>query len=112
MKNVVIACGGTGGHLTPGIALSQALEEKGYPTWLFTSQKEVDSRLASKYGKISFVSMHKPDVSGCPGCYESNRLPPGFGLPNHYRPIFSNRSTEHRTLCPNLLSHPPTHPRY
>jgi len=57
MKNVVIACGGTGGHLTPGIALSQALEEKGYPTWLFTSQKEVDSRLASKYGKISFVSM-------------------------------------------------------
>ena len=57
MKNIVIACGGTGGHLTPGIALAQSLEEKGYPTWLFTSQKEVDSRLASKYSKMSFIAM-------------------------------------------------------
>jgi len=57
MKNIVIACGGTGGHLTPGIALAQSLEEKGYPTWLFTSQKEVDSRLASKYSKMRFIAM-------------------------------------------------------
>ena len=51
MKNIVIACGGTGGHLTPGIALAQSLEELGCPTWLFISQKDVDSRLASKYQK-------------------------------------------------------------
>ena len=57
MTNIVIACGGTGGHLTPGIALAQSLEEKGYPTWLFTSQKEVDSRLASKYSQMSFIAM-------------------------------------------------------
>ena len=44
MKNVVIACGGTGGHLTPGIALSQALEEKGYPPGFYQS-KRVDSGL-------------------------------------------------------------------
>ncbi len=57
MRNVVIACGGTGGHLTPGIALAQNLEEKGYPAWLFISQKAVDSRLSRKYPKLSFEPM-------------------------------------------------------
>lgn len=57
MKNIVIACGGTGGHLTPGIALAQNLEERGYPSWLFISQKSVDSRLARKYPKLSFAAM-------------------------------------------------------
>ena len=57
MRNIVIACGGTGGHLTPGIALAQSLEERGYPSWLFISQKSVDSRLARKYPKLSFQSM-------------------------------------------------------
>lgn len=57
MRNIVIACGGTGGHLTPGIALAQSLEERGYPTWLFTSKKQVDARLSSKYPKLTFVPM-------------------------------------------------------
>ncbi len=57
MRNVVIACGGTGGHLTPGIALAQSLEEKGCPSWLFISQKGVDSRLSSKYPHLSFVPL-------------------------------------------------------
>lgn len=57
MRNIVIACGGTGGHLTPGIALAQSLEEKGCPSWLFISQKAVDSRLSSKYPNLSFVPM-------------------------------------------------------
>ena len=29
MRKIVIACGGTGGHLTPGIALAQSLDEQG-----------------------------------------------------------------------------------
>lgn len=57
MRNIVIACGGTGGHLTPGIALAQSLEEKGCPCWLLISQKAVDDRLSSKYPKLSFVPM-------------------------------------------------------
>ena len=57
MRNIVIACGGTGGHLTPGIALAQSLEEKGYPCSLFISQKSVDTRLSSKYPKLSFEPM-------------------------------------------------------
>ena len=57
MRNIVIACGGTGGHLTPGIALAQSLEEKGCPSWLFISQKGVDSRLSSKYPNLAFVPL-------------------------------------------------------
>lgn len=57
MKNVIIACGGTGGHLTPGIALAQSLEERGCRAWLFISHKSVDSRLSSKYPKLNFVAM-------------------------------------------------------
>ena len=57
MKNIVIACGGTGGHLTPGIALAQSLELLGCPTWLLISQKQVDSRLASKYPDLTFIPM-------------------------------------------------------
>ena len=34
---------GTGGHLTPGIALAQALEQKGCASWLLISRKQVDS---------------------------------------------------------------------
>ena len=54
MRNVVIACGGTGGHLTPGIALAQSLEERGYPSWLFISQKQVDARLSQNIQNLAF----------------------------------------------------------
>ncbi len=57
MKGVVIACGGTGGHLTPGIALAQSLEERGYQCWLLISKKTVDSRLSQKYPTLNFVPM-------------------------------------------------------
>jgi len=57
MRNIVIACGGTGGHLTPGIALAQSLEEQGCSTWLLISHKQVDSRLSAKYPELSFVPM-------------------------------------------------------
>ncbi|MBO94461.1 MAG: UDP-N-acetylglucosamine--N-acetylmuramyl-(pentapeptide) pyrophosphoryl-undecaprenol N-acetylglucosamine transferase [Opitutales bacterium] len=55
MSNILIACGGTGGHLAPGISLAQAMEERDNPCWLFISHKQVDSRLAEKYGDLSFV---------------------------------------------------------
>ena len=41
---VAIACGGTGGHLFPGIAVARELLARGHSVTLFVSQKEVDQR--------------------------------------------------------------------
>lgn len=49
MSRFLIACGGTGGHLAPGIALAEALRARGHEVRLFISHKKVDSRLAEKY---------------------------------------------------------------
>ena len=47
MNSFVIACGGTGGHLSPGIALAEALVARGHRATLLISHKKVDARLSS-----------------------------------------------------------------
>ncbi len=55
MSSFAISCGGTGGHLSPGIALAERLTERGHRCRLLISQKDVDSRLIQKYPKLEFV---------------------------------------------------------
>lgn len=55
MSLFIISCGGTGGHLSPGIALAEALRAEGYEAKLIISEKEVDSRLVTKYPELQFV---------------------------------------------------------
>jgi UDP-N-acetylglucosamine--N-acetylmuramyl-(pentapeptide) pyrophosphoryl-undecaprenol N-acetylglucosamine transferase len=43
--NVAIACGGTGGHLFPGIAVAQALRREGHTVLLLVSKKDVDQHV-------------------------------------------------------------------
>ena len=41
--NAVIACGGTGGHLFPGIAVAEVLRDRGHQVMLLVSEKEIDT---------------------------------------------------------------------
>lgn len=54
MSKVLIACGGTGGHLSPGIAVAEVLQERKHECLLLISEKQVDSRLVEKYGHLNF----------------------------------------------------------
>jgi len=54
MSRFLIACGGTGGHLSPGIALAEGLLARGHEATLLISHKQVDARLIAKYPHLSF----------------------------------------------------------
>ena len=49
MSRFLIACGGTGGHLAPGLALAQWLTARGHQPLLLISDKQIDARLIQKY---------------------------------------------------------------
>lgn len=57
MNRVLISCGGTGGHLAPGIALAEALVARGHICWLLISHKKVDARVVQKYPHLAFVKV-------------------------------------------------------
>lgn len=54
---ILIACGGTGGHLFPGIAVGEALLARGHEVMLLISEKKVDSEASAKYTHLHFETM-------------------------------------------------------
>lgn len=63
--NTVIACGGTGGHLFPGLAVAEVLRERGHEVLLFISEKEIDTlalegRTEFHFEKLPTVALPSP----------------------------------------------------
>src|SRR5450432_867402 len=63
--NAVIACGGTGGHLFPGLAVAEVLRERGHEVLVLISEKEIDTlavagRTDFRFEKLPTVALPSP----------------------------------------------------
>jgi len=85
--NAVIACGGTGGHLFPGIAVAEVLRDRGHKVMLLVSEKDIDALVLS--GRATFRFEKLPTV----------------GLPSPFSPAilgFIRRFYESLSLCRSI----------
>jgi len=53
----LIACGGTGGHLFPGIAVAESFLAAGHEALLLISKKEIDTRATAGHDHLKFESV-------------------------------------------------------
>jgi UDP-N-acetylglucosamine--N-acetylmuramyl-(pentapeptide) pyrophosphoryl-undecaprenol N-acetylglucosamine transferase len=62
--NVAIACGGTGGHLFPGLAVAERLTQHNVSVTLMVSPKEIDQLALRTAGGMSFVTLPAVGLTG------------------------------------------------
>ncbi len=86
--NAVIACGGTGGHLFPGLAVAEVLRERGHEVLLFISEKEIDTIAAEGRSEFRFEKL------------------PTVALPSPFSPAilgFARRFNESLSVCRDIF---------
>lgn len=66
MARFLLSCGGTGGHLAPGIALAEGLVARGHEVTLLISRKGIDARLSSRYPAFRFEPLPGTPFSASP----------------------------------------------
>jgi UDP-N-acetylglucosamine--N-acetylmuramyl-(pentapeptide) pyrophosphoryl-undecaprenol N-acetylglucosamine transferase len=71
-KSLVIACGGTGGHLFPGLAVAEEWTARGGRALLLISEKKIDQEAAKKYHRYRFETV--PAI-GKPATFSPKMLP-------------------------------------
>lgn len=74
-KRLVVACGGTGGHLFPGIAVAEEWSQRGGEVLLLISEKQIDALATEGYDHLRFEKM---DSIAMPGIVSPKM--PGFLL--------------------------------
>lgn len=55
MSTFVITCGGTGGHLKPGIAVAESLIQRGHKCFLVVSGKRIDHYFTKQHPQLQFI---------------------------------------------------------
>ena len=70
--SLVIACGGTGGHLFPGLAVAEEWAARGGRVLLLVSEKKIDQEARRKYTQYQFDTI--PAI-GKPAIYSPKMLP-------------------------------------
>lgn len=81
----LIACGGTGGHLSPGIALAETLVARGHAATLLISHKKVDARLSEKYPRLNFERVPSAPLAWSPAGFGRFIWEQGRGLVHSQR---------------------------
>jgi UDP-N-acetylglucosamine--N-acetylmuramyl-(pentapeptide) pyrophosphoryl-undecaprenol N-acetylglucosamine transferase len=94
--NAVIACGGTGGHLFPGIAVAEVLRERGHEVMLLISEKEIDALAVS--GHTNFRVEKLPTV-GLPSAFS----PALFGFAGRFYESFAVCRALYRKFKPEVV---------
>ena len=94
--NAVIACGGTGGHLFPGIAVAEVLRERGHEVMLFVSEKEIDALALATRSEFRFEKL--PTV-GFPSVYS----PAIFGFMRRFYESFSRCRSIYQKFNPQAV---------
>lgn len=69
MSTILLSCGGTGGHLSPGIALAEGLAARGHRPVLIISRKKVDARLIEKYPHLRFERLPGAPLAWSPKAF-------------------------------------------
>ena len=101
---VAIACGGTGGHLFPGIAVAEALKKLGCKTGLLISPKEIDQQAVKGAREMEVFTL--PAV----GLQNRNYLSFGFSFwksMNAAKQIFKSRPPHAVLAMGGFTSAPP-----
>lgn len=117
--HVLIACGGTGGHLFPGIAVAEVLKAQGHQVTILISEKKIDAIAASGhkdliFEKMPFLAMPKPwspkmfsfliglwkGMQRCRKIIRDKRVDVvlGMGGFTSFIPLYSGRKEKCRTL--------------
>ncbi len=70
--SLVIACGGTGGHLFPGLAVAEEWTARGGRVLLLVSEKKIDQEARRKYTQYQFDTV---PAMGKPATFSPKMLP-------------------------------------
>jgi UDP-N-acetylglucosamine--N-acetylmuramyl-(pentapeptide) pyrophosphoryl-undecaprenol N-acetylglucosamine transferase len=79
---IAIACGGTGGHLFPGLAVAEELRQRGHDTLLLVSPKQIDAIALKGAGE---QQAHALPGIGWPGFLSPRVFKFGFSLISSWR---------------------------